>query len=102
MSYNCEKPYCLCVVFIWYPKDIKHIILKPVFDSFADQVSVDDDVLVHENGNLIPAKVTGISNIELQGLGQILYSIYFMNNNRNCRNCLFAMPIVLSLGASHK
>ena len=31
----------------------------------------DDDVLVHENGTLIPAKVTGISDMELQGLRKI-------------------------------
>ena len=35
-------------------------------------MTVDDDVLVHENGELIAAKVTAISDIELQGLGQIL------------------------------
>ena len=77
MSYNCEKSYCLCVVFIWYLKDIKHIILKPVFDRFADQISVDDDVLVHENGKLIPAKVTRISDMELQGWGKS-YTVYIL------------------------
>ena len=35
-------------------------------------MSVDDDVLVHENGKLIPAKVTGIRDMELQGLGYFI------------------------------
>ena len=36
-------------------------------NSYAEQVTVDDHVLVHENGKLISAKVTGISDLELQG-----------------------------------
>ena len=62
MSCNCEKytSQILCY------KGVESIVEKPVFNGYAGQLSVDDDILVYENGILTPAKVTGISDMELQ------------------------------------
>ena len=41
-----------------------HLIL---FYRYADGVTVNDEVLVNENGKLIPAKVTEIKDIIMKG-----------------------------------
>ena len=34
---------------------------------YANQLSVDDEVLVHSNNNVVPAKVMNLSNLMMQG-----------------------------------
>ena len=42
-------------------------MIKILF-SYADQVSVDDEVLLEVNNNLTPAKIMEISSIRMQGI----------------------------------
>ena len=34
---------------------------------YADQLSMDDDILVQINDNFVPAKITNVSGLKLQG-----------------------------------
>ena len=56
-----------------YIHNIKIICLR-----YADEVSVDYEVLVQTNGRLIPAKVINISNFKMQGNICFHESLHFL------------------------
>ena len=45
-----------------------------VFDRYADQLSIDHEVLVQGNNEVTSAKVVNVSNITMQGRFVILFS----------------------------
>ena len=43
--------------------------------SFADEVIIGNDVLVQENGELVPEKVTEVSSVTMQGMCIVLFFV---------------------------
>ena len=57
-----------CETNINFEKGVSNIAQKSFYFRYADQLTVDDEVLVQGNYDLIPAKVTNISNVMTKGV----------------------------------
>ena len=73
-------------------KSIIRILLLLLYFRCADQISVGDEVLVQQNSNSIPATVTNVSDLSMQGdcISSILFYI-------SCQQYTFILIILSSL-----
>ena len=67
-------------------------ILLLLYFRCSDQISVGDEVLVQQNSNSIPATVTNVSGISMQG--ECISSILFY---MSCQRHTFILKILSSL-----
>ena len=60
------------------------IVVFDFFIRYADLVSIDEEVLVHGNGELTPAKVINVSTYKTQGNHYDFILHYFSLNWHEC------------------
>ena len=53
-----------------------------LFYRYADQVSIEDEVLVKKNNNLTPVKIQNISNFAMQGNYYSKWYSYFSDSHK--------------------